>query len=408
MLYWPSRSPLNAFEVNLLDSIVSILETTPIARTYISLRKLDWRIVLGLIVLNTICLSSYRQLNYVSNALSRSPLLTFSEEAVGGLAGLVVFPLIYLMAIRFPLISPKWRFNLVAHLVAVCFISIIHTTVIALARMVVFPLLGVGNESYGYLPARYPMEFSHLFIYYWVALSFIYLFHEIRFAREREVFQAKLEINLAEAQLENLRLQLEPHFLFNALNTISALIYENPRVADEMIGRLGELLRQLLKEDRSQLIPLSREVEILQLYTRIMEARFEDRLTVRIEFDDVVGRALVPQLIFQPLVENAIRYGMDSHFEVRIAIQARREGRSLRLTVRDHGPGIDVSAPPKMGIGFGNTVERLQRLYGTNQSLKVFNAPDGGTVVEICLPLQVDDEREPSAELPLAVARGVQ
>ena len=363
--------------------------------------------MVGLVFLNTICLTSYRQLSYVSNALSRSPLLTFSEEAAGGLAGLVVFPLIYLMAIRFPLISTKWRFNLVAHLVALCLISIIHTTVIALLRMVVFPWLGFGNESYGYMPARYPMEFSHLFIYYWVALSLIYLFHEIRFAREREVFQAKLETNLAQAQLENLRLQLEPHFLFNALNTISALIYENPRVADEMIGRLGELLRQLLNEDRSQLIPLSREVEILQLYTRIMEARFEDRLIVQIEFDDVVGRALVPQLIFQPLVENAIRYGMDSHFEVRIAIQARREGQSLRLTVRDHGPGIDGSAPPKKGIGLGNTEERLRRLYGTNQSLAVFNASDGGTVVDICLPLQVQEERDASVQSSLVVGRGV-
>ncbi|MBV8864432.1 MAG: histidine kinase, partial [Acidobacteriaceae bacterium] len=327
------------------------IQKPPSPRTYIALRKVDWRIVVGLIALNTICLFLYRQLDYVANAHQRAPLLTFTEEAIGGLAGLAVFPLIYLVAIRFPLRSANWPRNLLTHLLAVCLISLIHTTVIALLRMILFPPLGFASESYGYMPARYPMEFSHLFIYYWVTVSLIYFFHEIRFARERELRQAKLESNLAEAQLQNLRLQLEPHFLFNALNTISAAIYEDPRVADEMIGRLGELLRQLFKEDRSQLVPLTREIEVLQLYMRIMEARLEDRLAVSIEIEPLAREALVPQLILQPLVENAMRHGMNSHFEVRIAIQAQlvkppqSERKSLRLSIRDYGFGIDDSKP---------------------------------------------------------------
>ncbi len=326
---------------------------------------------------------------------------------MGGLAGLAVFPLIYLVAIRFPLLSAKWRRNLLVHLVAVCLISLVHTTVIALLRMILFPPLGFGNESYGYMPARYPMEFSHLFIYYWVAVSLIYFFHEIHFARERELRQAKLESNLAEAQLQNLRLQLEPHFLFNALNAISAAIYEDSRVADEMIGRLGELLRQLFKDNRSQLVPLTREIEILQLYTRIMEARLEDRLTLNIEIEPAATQALVPQLILQPLVENAMRHGMNSHFEARIAIQAHLERKSLHLTIRDHGPGIEETKPLTLGIGLRNTAERLQRLYGSEHRFAIRNAPGAGAIVDILIPFQVSEEKPAPMEPSLAAEFGV-
>lgn len=375
--------------------MVSILEP-PLPRTYIGLRKIDWRIVLGLLALNTICLFFYRQFGYLAYGEHRPPLLTFAEEASGNLAGLAVFPLIYLVAIRFPLLSAKWRTNLLVHLLAVCLISLIHTTLIALLHMVLFPLLGFKHESYGYLPDRYPMEFSHLFIYYWVIISLIYFFHEVRFAREREVRQAKLENNLAQAQLQNLRLQLEPHFLFNALNAISAALYEDPRVADEMIGRLGELLRQLLKEDHSQLVPLTREIELLQLYTRVMEARLEDRFAVHIDVDTAVEVALVPQLILQPLVENAIRHGMDSNFNALVEIHAQQKENSLCLTVRDHGAGIHDSKPLAMGIGLRNTLERLQGLYGMNHSFEIRNAEGGGAIVKICLPLQVGQKQEPA------------
>ncbi len=357
------------------------------SKAYIPLRQLDWRIVGAIVGLNTICLFFYRQLDYVANGLTRSPLLTFSEEAIGAMAGFAVFPLVYLAAIHFPLLSKRWRINMAAHLAAVCLISILHTSIIAGLRLLLFPLLGFAGVGYGYLPVRYPMEFSHFFIYYGLSLVLIYLFHEVRFARERELRSAKLESTLAEAQLQNLRLQLEPHFLFNTLNAISAALYEDVRVADEMIGRLGELLRQLLKEDRSQYVSLAREMEILQLYTRIMQARFEERLTIEIDLADDVRSALVPQLIFQPLVENAIRHGMDEGFEASIMIRACKEGDALCLSVRDHGPGIDNLVPLTKGIGLRNTIERLERLYGSRQSFAIRNAESGGAIVEIRLPL---------------------
>ncbi len=361
-------------------------------RAYLPLRKVDLRIVLGFVAVVTICLFFYRQLGYVAIGEHRPALLTFLEEAIGGIAGFAIFPLAYQVAIRFPLPSPSWRRNLFVHLVSVCLISLVHTSLIAALRAVILPLFGFDND-YGYLPVRYPMEFAHLFIFYWVGVSLVYFFHEIRFAREREIRQAKLEASLSEAQLHNLRLQLEPHFLFNALNAISAAIYEDPRTADEMVCRLSELLRQLLKNERSQQIPLAREIELLKLYIGVMEARYEHRLQIAIKIDEAANSALVPQLILQPLVENAIRHGMDSvTFQAKLTILARVEDGVVSLLIRDLGPGLDPSVPFNEGIGLRNTRERLERLYGDRQSFTIRNADGGGLVVELRFPFSTAPE----------------
>ena len=373
-----------------------------LSRTYVPLRELKWIWVLGVFATIFICLFFYRQLDYVANGQHRPPLLTFAEEGVGTLAGLAVFPLAYLVAIRFPVVSGRWRRNLLVHLLAVCLISIVHTSIIIFLRTSLFPLLGL-QDGYGYIPVRYPMEFAHLFIFYWVGVSLISLFHEVRFARERELQQAKLEADLAEAQLQNLRLQLEPHFLFNALNAISAAIYEDPRAADKMVCRLADLLRQLLKSDRSQQIPLQRELELLQLYTHIMEARLEHRLKLHVAIEEAAEQALVPQLLLQPLVENAIRHGMDPlTFEVDLTITARLHDAELQLFIRDHGPGLAASHSQTTGIGLRNTSERLEKLYGSHGSLRIHNAAGGGASVEIRVPFQPASETEQPAVLELA------
>lgn len=267
-----------------------------------------------------------------------------------------------------------------------------------LQRKLLFPLLGLGEYHYGYMPVRYVMEFANHFLVYWAGLAFVYLYHEVRFARERELQQSKLEVNFAQAQLQNLRLQLEPHFLFNALNAISTAIYENPRMADEMIGRLSELLRQLLRSDRSQEISLSQEIELLALYTRMMEARFEDRLVIQIHVEPQAKNALVPQLILQPVVENAIRYGSDPEtFRIKIEILAQRKNGHLQLSVRDYGSGLPADFRLSDGIGLRNTKERLERLYGPDHALRLQNAADGGLAVEMDLPYrQAELMKEPS------------
>jgi two-component sensor histidine kinase len=354
-----------------------------VPRTYVPLSRLKWLPVLGIFAVLFVSFFAYKYLDFVTNGEHISPWIPLLDEASGVIAACLLFPVCYWVAIRYPLFSHAWKRHLAIHFTALCLLSFGITTLQGLERAAVFPLFGLGRYHYGYLPARYPMEFAKHFIFYWVGVSLIYLFHELRFAREHELQRAKLETSLAETQLRNLQLQLEPHFLFNALNAISAAVYEDPRKADEMIGQLSEMLRQLLRIDRAQEVPLARELELLHLYTRIMQTRLEDRLQLSIEVDDDVREALVPQLLLQPLVENAIRHGMDPcTFDIAIEIRAYRMAAQLHLVVRDHGPGFD---PLKMngGIGLRNTAERLRRLYGERQRFETRNAADAGAVVEL-------------------------
>ena len=241
---------------------------------------------------------------------------------------------------------------------------------------------------------RYPMEFAHLFIYYWVAIVCIYLFHEIRFAREREIRQAKLEAGLAEAQLQNLRLQIEPHFLFNALNAISAAIYENPRAADEMVGRLSELLRQLLKSERSQRVTLRREVELLQLYLRVMETRYEHRLHVAIEIEDGSRECPCPATLLQPLVENAIRHGMDPvNFKADVTVAVRR---IAMISCSPCVIAVVVLIPQtryRKVLACATRKKGSSAFLAARQSFKLENVSEGpGALVEIHLPFECAPE----------------
>lgn len=361
------------------------------ARAYVPLREIRWRPLLLACFGLWICYFFYHYLDYVAHnepVLWIRPLI---EEGSGVVGGILLFPLIYWVTTRFPLISRSWWRYLPIHLATMCLVSFLDTTFMAATRNIVYRILGLGHYDYGYMPVRYLMEFSDQIVVYWTVVGAIYLFHELRFARQRDVREAKLETQLAEARLENLRLQIEPHFLFNSLNAISAALYESPRVADEMIGRLSQLLRQVLYTEGPHQVPLRREIELAWLYTQMMEARFEDRLKVRMEIDARAEDALVPQLMLQPLIENAIRHGMDSRtFEVDVTVSARILGDRLELTVRDHGPGLQEDAKSTSGIGLRNTRERLEQMFGRESTLHIENAPGGGAMVRIEMPYAYD------------------
>ena len=192
---------------------------------------------------------------------------------------------------------------------------------------------------------------------YCVLVSIIYLF-------DRQVRAAQLEGTLEAARLENLRLQLQPHFLFNALNTISAVMYEDPRSADAMISRLSDLLRSTITDSEAQEVPLEREIATLELYLDIMRQRFEDKLQVDVDVAPEVRQALVPHLLLQPLVENSINHGIDPESNaVNVTVKADRKDGATRVLVRDHGRGLPNGRFRK-GTGLSNTAERLEKLYG--------------------------------------------
>jgi two-component system, LytTR family, sensor kinase len=207
---------------------------------------------------------------------------------------------------------------------------------------------------------------------------------------------AQLQAQLAEARLAVLSAQLNPHFLFNTLHAISSLVERDPRGVRRMIARLSELLRVTLEGTSEQEIPLSRELELLQLYLDIMQVRLQGRLDVDIQVDANVMDALVPNFVLQPLVENAVMHGVSKvEGAGRIELRARCVGDDVVITVRDNGPGLDPSVGPDGtarltpggGVGLTNTRARLEQLYGAEQHLSLRRvSPEGGTVAEVVLP----------------------
>jgi two-component system LytT family sensor kinase len=225
---------------------------------------------------------------------------------------------------------------------------------------------------------------------YWVILVTHVVWTFERNKAEREIRTATLERLLSDARLNTLRAQLHPHFLFNSLNTISAHIESNPRAARLMLEHMGDLLRMSLEYHEAQEIPLDQELAFLEKYLELQKMRFEDRLEVKICVDSSALGAFVPTFILQPLVENAVRYGIASrHEKGMIEVEASRSNGSLHLIVRDDGPGLPMgwTLSKSAGIGLSNTRERLAGLYGKGQQgLEVRNAPDGGVRVELTMP----------------------
>jgi sensor histidine kinase YesM len=203
---------------------------------------------------------------------------------------------------------------------------------------------------------------------------------------------AELHAQVTDARLNALRTQLNPHFLFNTLNAVSTLVDEDPPGARRMIARLSDLLRHTLGEGDEQEITLASELEMLRLYLDIMEVRFQDKLEVSIETEPSLDDALVPNLVLQPLVENAFRHGLAlMQTAGRVAVRVVRDDGDLVLTVRDNGRG--PAKEVRDGVGLSNTRARLTQLYGARQRLALTAAEGGGALVEVRLPYHTTPKR---------------
>jgi sensor histidine kinase YesM len=215
--------------------------------------------------------------------------------------------------------------------------------------------------------------------------------------REREVKASRLEAQLVLAHLEVLKMQLHPHFLFNTLNAISALMHRDVDAADRMISLLSDLLRLALDDDHRHQVPLGEEIEFLERYLAIERIRFRDRLSVEINIEPPSSRAQVPRLILQPLVENSIRHGIAMRSAAgRVGVYARRIGNRLDVRVCDDGPGIADASKLKEGVGLANTKARLQQIYGTDHLFELRTAKIGGLEIHLEIPF----ETEPRLDVP--------
>jgi LytS/YehU family sensor histidine kinase len=230
----------------------------------------------------------------------------------------------------------------------------------------------------------------------WFADDVTERFRLARVAREQEIEQvavSRLEAQLAQAQLQVLQTQLDPHFMFNTLNSIAALMRRNVAQADRMLVRLGDLLRLSLRHSMRPGVTLRDELALLAVYLEIEQARYGDRLQTSLQIDPSALPVLVPHLVLQPLVENALRHGIGPQQGLGLlSIQAWVKDGFLQLEVRDNGRGLAAEWPAlKLGLGISNTMQRLERLYGADHHFEIVPIHQGGVLVRLSLPARTDD-----------------
>jgi signal transduction histidine kinase len=316
-------------------------------------------------------------------------------------------PLIFLIGRRFTLERRGWHRNVLLYVI----VGVTVAVVIDLTDHVLWNAL-VPEAPQRPVSVRYVLSSLHFLgdfsLYCVVLIAGFGRAYLLRFQEEQQeairlrVDAAQLQAHLAEARLQALRMQINPHFLFNALHSISDGFENDAATARRMLARLSEILRYAFEGMDAQEVTLAEELRFLDGYLDIQRFRFEDRLNVSQKVAPDVREALVPNLILQPLVENAIKHGLSQLEEPgRIELRAWRECGILHLTVCDNGPGLTDSGAGATkrtpGIGLQNTRERLDALYGSNQSCMLEAAPGGGLMVRLSLPFHTDVEGKANA-----------
>jgi two-component system, LytTR family, sensor kinase len=300
-------------------------------------------------------------------------------------------PLVLYLARRFPLDPARRRRNLTVHVFASLGIALFQRigyegTVMALNATDKWPF------SWGRLFQLTIGFFDYGLLVYWLILLMYQALEYTRVIKEEEVRASTLKTQLAEAQLQTLKTQLQPHFLFNTLHSISELIHEDIEAADTMIARLGDFLRLTLQNSGQQMVTLQKDLESMRCYFEIERTRFQEALTMQMEIEPQTLDALVPSFLWQPIVENSIRHGIaTSNRPGRIIVRARLREGTLQLEVEDNGRGLaegGVIPRYKEGVGLANTRAILQHIYGSAHRLELANASGGGVVVMLEIPFK--------------------
>jgi two-component system LytT family sensor kinase len=286
------------------------------------------------------------------------------------------------LARRWPIQRPLMAMRLILHFL----LSLTFWGIDCVASLFLLPaIVRDPHLTPDFMRVLFLRGFYDDFVLYWAIVGTVHLYqYHHRLVQETER-RAQLQREFAVAQLSVLRSQLQPHFLFNTLNTIAELVHVDTYAAECMIDSLSDLLRSTLTLVNANEIPLAEELEMLDVYLRIQQVRFSDSVTIERNIDPEALAARVPPLLLQPLVENAFRHGLARRRQQgRLSIGAHRDGDRLQLTVRDNGAGL----PPEVheGLGLRTTRASLEQLHGKNQTMRIDSDPQGGVRVAIDLP----------------------
>ncbi len=343
---------------------------------------------------------------HVYMASSGTPISWTQLLAWNALISLVwtlLTPVVYELARRYTFDRASWKLSLPIHIAA----SIVLAFVGAVAMVAVDPFVTWTKEPqvpfFAHVLSRTFMDIQR----YWYVLFITQAISFYGKYQERQLLSSQLEAQLANAQLEVLKIQLEPHFLFNTLNSIASLARHDGGAAEHMTLQLADLLRMSLDGVGVHEVPLHRELTFLQKYVDIQQTRFHDRLNVQTEIDPSTLDTLVPNLILQPLVENAIRHGISPRRAPGfIHISIWRDRDDVWMEIRDNGVGFTRARGvlPREGVGLRNTRGRLRQLYNEDHAMVLEDAPGGGCIVKIRVPYRTMNEEETNIDVSTSVA----
>ncbi len=330
--------------------------------------------------------------------------LLFAYELPVWLWWVLISPVIFRIAGRFPLTGRNWHRHFLPHMVAAIVVAPFMVATVNLVRRLMYQLLvptGVVSDPrvleylsmgtfFEELVFMWRLYFSFPVLVYFSIVGVGHLVHFHRLAHVKTLRESELEASLSRSELERLRTQIQPHFLFNTLNTISGLMSKDVNLARQVLTNLAELLRASLRSTGEHETTLSEELQGLEAYLSIVDARFGDHLRIFTLVEPDTRQALVPRMLFQPLVENSILHGMtESDEPLTLVLRARRDGPHLLLAVEDNGSGVPGDRKLEEGIGLGNTRRRLEQLYGEKSSIRITRPSTGGFAVAVRVPLRI-------------------
>lgn len=358
----------------------------------------NWLLILGFCALfGLLNFSTMYSEDLLEGHVSR-PSYYLVNELSAALCFFILLPVLLPVIRKMPFTKDTWYRVLPLHFLASIATAAAHTTLMTLTRTWLYPLFGFGTYETGPLLLRYGMEYQKQVLVYFGIVLFLQMLRANQQRQESEerrrgteLRAARLQTALAETKLTTLRGQLQPHFLFNTLNMISSIMYEDVEAADRMISRLSQLLRISLDRASEQKIRLADEFAIVEGYLEIMQCRFQDRIEYELHSSDELLKALVPSFILQPLVENAIKHGpsgIEEESKLKVEVFAASTEGELRLLVADNGSGSNNGSAPGGGIGLKNTRERIEQLYGQAGKLVINSERGRGFRVEISFPLE--------------------
>ena len=327
---------------------------------------------------------------YVMASAEKSPIRfrDFFFQALTCYLWALATPLVLWLSRRYCLERHNWGRRAAFHFGT----SILLTITLLVTHMVLYMIL-IGRASS--LSWRRVFNFTYInldkwMLIYWLILGMSHAFSYYNSFRKGELKASELRTQLVQSQLEALKMQIHPHFLFNTLHSISALLSKDTEGARKMITRLGDFLRLTLENSGSMEVTLQQEIEFLNGYLEIERIRFQDRLTTEIRVDPEVLDVRVPNLILQPIVENAMRHAIGNSTAGHVAVIAAPRNGVVRIEVKDNGPGIQAEqlaeACRGRGVGLANTQARLAGLYGDAARFELSNNPTGGLVVALEIP----------------------